>query len=485
MVAVLFLAMGIFNLRLDKKASFIRPLLYLCANVCLWLLACAFAFNAKAQDVLLFWIKVQFAGFSILPAALLHLASVYARRYDKKRTLIFTAYALQSAFACFIFVQMSFAGLQQYFWGFSFSAGFLPNVFLLSTLFFIAAGIMLLRQHYRSLTVGDLTKKRTKYLIVAFCFAAFSIVDVFPGYGIAIYPLGYLAMLCFVISFTYAVVRYHNLVIANHAKELEIKIEEKTKEVSRVLEELRTMQLKLIETGKISALASLSAGILHQISQPITAIHGFVKFMKKEMKDTEPFYKAIVIMEEQSTYLKDMLEDLMELIRHREIKKENVDINPCIKRAVNLLTDELRIRRINWDTVLAENLPAVYADCVHLQQIFMNIIVNAMEALSALPKGSTRYIKITSAHDNVKNQITVSFEDTGPGINKETQAQIFEPFFSTKAKGAGIGLALCKDLIAEHGGVIDIHSEENKGTTFIVRLPASKNILENLTVQKT
>jgi signal transduction histidine kinase len=94
----------------------------------------------------------------------------------------------------------------------------------------------------------------------------------------------------------------------------------------------------------------LSAGILHQISQPITAIHGFVRFMKKEMNPQDVFYKPVCLMEEQTVYLKEMLENLMMLIRHRKITKSNVDVNAVIERSLSLMADELRIRRVNWET---------------------------------------------------------------------------------------------------------------------------------------
>ena len=182
-------------------------------------------------------------------------------------------------------------------------------------------------------------------------------------------------------------------------------------------------------------------------------------------------------MEEQSQYLKEMLEDLMELIRHREIKKENISINPCIQRAMNLLTDELRIQRVNWDLILGENLPLVYADGVQLQQVFMNIVINAVQAMNLLPKGSLRYIKITSQYDKSPNEVVISFKDTGPGLDLEDQKQIFEPFFSTKTKGAGIGLALCKDLVAEHRGTITVESQPGEGATFIIRLPCVDSLV--------
>ncbi len=255
--------------------------------------------------------------------------------------------------------------------------------------------------------------------------------------------------------------------------DLHQKLQHQSSELSRIVGELQATQIKLFETGKVSALATLSAGILHQISQPLTAIHGFVRFIKKEMKPEEPFYKPISLMEEQSQYLKAMLEDLMELIRHREIKKESIQVNACLQRAMNLLTDELRINRVNWDLVLEENLPLIYADGVHLQQVFMNIVINAIQAMGLLPRGSLRYIKITSQYDKNQSQVAISFRDTGPGLSLEDQRQIFDPFFSTKIKGAGIGLALCKDLVAEHGGTIELVSLPREGANFIVKLPVA------------
>jgi signal transduction histidine kinase len=231
------------------------------------------------------------------------------------------------------------------------------------------------------------------------------------------------------------------------------------------------MQIKLMESGKVSAVASLSAGILHQVSQPITAIHGFAKFLKKEMKAEDVFYKPACLIEEQSVYLKEMLGNLMELVRHREIVKADTDVNDVIYRAVNLLKDELRIQRVNWDLDLYDNLPRVFADGIHLQQIFMNIIINAMQAMNELPRGSEKAISITTGLDSTGKQVEIAIADTGPGISQQDKEMIFEPFYSSKTKGAGIGLALVKDLIAEHGGDVRVESEPKKGARFIIHLP--------------
>lgn len=258
--------------------------------------------------------------------------------------------------------------------------------------------------------------------------------------------------------------------LESRARNLEKQIQKKTQELLRIRQELKAIQLRLLETGKTSAIASLSAGILHQLSQPITAIQGFVKFMRKEMKEADPFFKPVKLMDEQVDYIRQMLEDLMELIRHQEVKKERVNVNMYLKKAVDLLVDELRIRRINWEVVYGENIPLVYADGIHLQQVFMNIAVNAIQAVGTLPKGAPRLLKIASSFEENSRKIIISFSDTGPGLSVEDQDMIFEPFFSTRTKGSGIGLALCKDLITEHGGTITVESRPGQGAMFLISL---------------
>ncbi len=250
-------------------------------------------------------------------------------------------------------------------------------------------------------------------------------------------------------------------------------LKEKNSQLEAMITELKAAQIKLMDSGKKGAIAALSAGLLHQISQPITAIHGFVRFMKKEMDINSPFYKPVCIMDEQSFYIKDMLSNLMELIHHRKIQKTQTNINTVIHKSVNLLLDELRIRRIGWDIQLDDSVPFIFGDALHLQQVFMNLVVNAMEALSEMPHGAPRTLLITSKYDIENHQAVIIFKDNGPGIDREDQVKIFDPFFSTKPQGSGIGLALCHDLVNEHGGSISVQSNQ-EGTIFTVKLPCAR-----------
>jgi signal transduction histidine kinase len=247
-------------------------------------------------------------------------------------------------------------------------------------------------------------------------------------------------------------------------------LKEKNSQLEARAMELKAAKVQLLDGEKKGVIAALSAGLLHQISQPITAIHGFVRFMKKEMDINSPFYKPVCIMDEQSLYMKDMLANLMALIRHREIQKTQININTVIHKSIHLLLDELRIRRIGWDLQLDDSLPFVFGDALHLQQVFMNLVINAMEALSELPHGTPRTLRITSQYDIENHQVAIIFKDNGPCITDEHQAKIFDPFFSTKPQGSGIGLALCHDLVNGHGGSISVQSSQ-ESTVFTVKLP--------------
>ena len=247
-------------------------------------------------------------------------------------------------------------------------------------------------------------------------------------------------------------------------------LKEKNLQLEAAIVELKATQVKLMESGKKGAVAALSAGLLHQIGQPITAIHGFVRFMKKEMDVNSPFYKPVCIMNEQSFYIKDMLANLMELVRHRKIDKSQININTVIYKSFNLLLDELRIKRIGWDLQLDDKIPSIYGDALHLQQVFMNLVINAMDALGEKPPGVPRILQVSSQYDIETCQAVITFKDNGPGIAHEHQAKIFDPFFTTKPQGSGIGLALCNDIVNEHEGSISVDSDHD-GTIFTVKLP--------------
>lgn len=481
LVATLVLIFGLFLYFLDRKSYFNQTLLYFCLASATWLYSCVLILNSRFPEVATFWGYFLYLGFIAVPATVFHLSSSLTEKYPDQKKIVAANYILALLLIPLCQNPYFFFDIKKESYGFYPMAGFLqPVLVAFFILCFLGSFFNLLRHHF-SLSDPE-ERQRTKLFTFSFVVLLFSAMDLSATYDYYLYPSGFIAFLGFMIGITCFKFMFYATKVERHAQELESEVALKTRELSNVVEELRATQLHLLEAGKKSALASLSAGILHQISQPITAIHGFVRFIKKEMKESDTFYKPICHIEEQSVYIKQMLEDLMNLVRHRDIKKEKLDVNVVIKRAMNLLTDELRIRRVNWDMHLAEEMPLLYADSVHLQQIFMNFVINSLQIFEQLPRGAQRYLKITSQFDNRNKEILVLFEDTGPSLSEEERKIMVEPFFSTQSKASDIGLALCQDLIAEHGGRMEVESKGGQGRLFVLRFPFAATDSEEIRV---
>ena len=472
LVGTLAIIFGAFLYFLEKKSSFTKSLLYFCLSSALWLYSCALILLSQKGNTALFWSHILYIGFALVPAALFHMSVNLPNKYESQKPWVQAVYGLALFFVVFSHSPYFLEGGQKYDYGFFPTGGSLQiSMLAFFGLSLVLSFLNLVRYHMELIEAVE--KRRIQLFMFCFFIVSFAAMDILASRAWYLYPSGFIAFLGFILGVTCFKLMIYYETIEEHTQNLEYEVKVKTKEINTVLEQLRATQLKLLETGKRSAMASLSAGILHQLSQPITAIHGFVRFVKKEMKETDTFYRPICHIEEQSVYIKNMLEDLMNIIKHREIKKENININDSINHAMNLLTDELKIRRVHCDTVLADGLPLVFADGVHLQQIFMNIIINSLQSLSILPKDKKRYLKITSYYDDKTNEVLVKFQDSQREVTQDDKDFMYEPFFSTKAPGTSIELAICKDLISEHGGKLQLEEGSLQGTQFVIRLPAS------------
>lgn len=473
LTAVMSAVLGLYYFRTYKNPPLNQAVLIFCASICAWLLAGSFLLASTNNSMAAHWSRLLFSAIGFAAAGSYHLSAVLSQKGEKQRNLIRLVYAEAILLAVLTVHRYYFSGVGIFHFGLYPTAHILTSVLVIyiATIFIISF-INFLYSHAQAQTQQQ--RRQIRFLMMGFAVFQLCYADVFVAYGFNVFPIGYviifgslLTMACFLFRNSYEW-------YLNRSRQLEEEMHEKSKEMNQIVKELRETQLKLLEAGRMSAVASLSAGIMHQISQPITAIHGFAKFLKKEMNSNDAFYRPICLIAEQTTYLKQMLEDLMGLVRHREIVKENININETIMRSMNLLKDELRIRRVNWNLELGENLPLVYADSIHLQQIFMNIMSNAIQALATLPKDREKILEIRSLYLITTHEITITFRDSGPGMMDHQKNRIFEPFFTTKEKGAGIGLALCNDLIQEHGGTIGVESQPNQGAKFIIKMPCIK-----------
>lgn len=246
------------------------------------------------------------------------------------------------------------------------------------------------------------------------------------------------------------------------------------KKLEQADEALMIMQAHLIQAGKMTTLGQLSAGIAHELKQPLTGIMGFAEEALDEVESHSPIVETLNIINREAERMLKITDGIRKFSRMSGFEKELVDINPIINDCLLLLTKQLSNHNIKFETVLEKNLPKVYANISGMQQVFVNMISNARDAMES--KGSG---KLTVKSKLAKNgeYIEISFKDTGCGMPKEVINRLSEPFFTTKGpdKGTGLGTSISFSIIKEHNGDIDITSKIARGTTIKIMLPVTQN----------
>jgi len=248
----------------------------------------------------------------------------------------------------------------------------------------------------------------------------------------------------------------------------------------------KRLEQQLIRTDKLASLGTLVAGIAHEINNPLGIIAGYSEALLERARDRallslnefEDFPEYLETIHNEIFRCKRILRSLLEFARPHGGTFRELDINELIKEVILLVNHKAAKLNHNVEFRLTRELPKISADAGSLRQLFMNIIINS---LYFTPEGGSIIITTgldTPAEGDAFNgdakMITVSISDTGPGIPGEIVAKIFDPFFTTKpvGDGTGLGLAICHKIVEEHGGSIYVESEEETGTTFIIRLLA-------------
>ena len=262
--------------------------------------------------------------------------------------------------------------------------------------------------------------------------------------------------------------------------------EEMTRRLEKMVEdrtrELKETHFKLLHQDKMASLGKLSASVVHEINNPISGILSLVMLMNRIMeggalqqKDAEQFGRYLRLMETETRRISRIVSNLLAFSRHSKMEFGSVKLNQLIEKTLFLNANLLRLHSIKVEENLDADLPDLTGSEDRLQQVFMNFISNASEAMEA-GRGD-RVLSIGTKHLREKECISVFFADTGVGIPQENLSKLFEPFFSTKKKGKGVGLGLsvAYGIIQEHGGSIHVRSEEGRGTTFTIELPLKTN----------
>jgi PAS domain S-box-containing protein len=236
----------------------------------------------------------------------------------------------------------------------------------------------------------------------------------------------------------------------------------------RDITERKKRQEQLLITDRLASIGELASGIAHELNNPLTSILGFSQLLLD--KDVPADVKEdLRVISRESQRAANIVKNFLSFARKHPAERKPVKINEVIEGILKVRAYEHKVNNIEVNTQLAPDLPLVLADSFQLQQVFLNIIINAEYFMTGAHGKGT----ITVTTRQIEDMIRISLADDGPGIAPEDLGHLFDPFFTTKeeGKGTGLGLSICHGIIAEHGGRIYAESKLGKGATFIIELP--------------
>jgi C4-dicarboxylate-specific signal transduction histidine kinase len=242
-------------------------------------------------------------------------------------------------------------------------------------------------------------------------------------------------------------------------------------EQRRAEEQLRQTQDDLARVTRVVAMGELAAAIAHEVNQPLTAIVTNANFSLRQLSASNPkldeLRAAITEIVNDGSRASAVISRIRGMLTKGSRRRAQLDINEIIQQVISLLRNELARNRVSLHTELAPDLPRVQGDPVELQQVLINLVMNALEAMR-LATRQPRNLLIRSAKNH--DAILVQVQDSGPGIEPEVAGRIFEPFFTTKLEGTGMGLAISRSIVESHGGELSLVTDA-QGALFQFVLP--------------
>lgn len=250
--------------------------------------------------------------------------------------------------------------------------------------------------------------------------------------------------------------------------------------IFRDISELKTLRGQLMQSEKLAIMGQLAAGVAHEINNPISGILTYIKLLVKKL-DKEGISESLVptfkrylsVMERETTNVGRIVKNLLDFSRRKEPDVSPIHIDEVIDQSLMLLGDQLKVGNVEVERKFKSGLPEIMGDIGQLQQVFVNLILNAVQAM---PTGGKLRIRATAeGSPGCECFVKIEVADNGCGIPKENIPKIFDPFFTTKGgedgSGLGLGLSIVQKIIRAHHGYISVKSRVGKGTTFTIKLP--------------
>ncbi len=230
--------------------------------------------------------------------------------------------------------------------------------------------------------------------------------------------------------------------------------------------DLEQAQERLIKTEKLASLGQLAAGVAHEINNPLSTITMFSHLIRDTLEKGDQRYEDIQLIIDEANRTKDIVQGLLSFARERVLRPGQTNINDLLEEILGLIINQSLFHNIKIEKVFEPNLATTYADGTQLKQVFLNIVLNAAQALNG-----NGIIKIVTEQIIGNGHLKIMITDNGPGIPSDIMSKLFDPFFTTKEKGTGLGLAISYGIIERHMGEINVQSEPGKGTTFSISMP--------------
>jgi two-component system, NtrC family, sensor kinase len=246
-------------------------------------------------------------------------------------------------------------------------------------------------------------------------------------------------------------------------------IEHSQAQLEQTVATLKSTQGQLIQSEKLSAVGEFVAGVAHELNNPLAAVVGFSEMLKDNDADTQN-RRYLDMIYKSAQRCQKIVQALLSFARRHQPERKPMSVNSMVEAVLEMLNYQLRTSNIEVVTLLAPSLPVVLADGHQIQQVLLNVINNARQAMENHPTGGR--IKIIT--EQFGESVRIVIHDNGPGISEENLLRIFDPFFTTKkvGQGTGLGLSLCYGIVKEHGGNITPSSRPGDGAKFTIELPA-------------
>jgi PAS domain S-box-containing protein len=246
--------------------------------------------------------------------------------------------------------------------------------------------------------------------------------------------------------------------------------------IARDVTSERELHEQLVQAARLAAVGKLAAGVAHEINNPLTGVLAYAEDILEDLSEKDPLREDVAVIIQETLRCRDIVRNLLDFARQEKLHLEKTSPNEVVEQTLTLVRKLPQFRNITIEKSLAEDIPEIECDIHQIQQVLLNLMINASEAMN-----ESGTIKLSTRHSSEHDRCQLIVEDNGPGIGENLIDKVFEPFFSTKGT-SGLGLAVSWGIVERHRGVIEVESAESGGAVFRIVLPSIEDTKKSVTL---